>query len=366
MYISPEILSLIPYKPGKPIAETQREFGLKEVVKLASNENALGLSPKVVKAVTEALQELHRYPDPSFYDLKKTFAEHFKLSETSISFGNGSNEIIDLLIRLFCEPGHSIIAPKHSFVAYKVCAQVSRVKYLESAVDAQFRPSIDSLLQMCERDTSIKMIFLANPNNPTGVYIPARDLQRLLETLKSNSNIVVVADEAYTEFVRASDYPNALELLQKYKNFLVIRTFSKAYGMAGLRLGALLADPQWIDLFNRIRNPFNVNHLAQVAAVAGLDDKEHLARSQKLVWDGLDYFYKKFSAAKISYVESQGNFLLVDCQKNGQDLFLKALKLGLITRPVDSYGLPNYLRITVGTQKENELAFNSIEKLIHS
>ena len=367
MQVSPEILNLVPYSPGKPIEETQREYGLKTVFKLASNENPLGLSKKVKEVLQENLSEIYRYPDASCYNLREKTSSYYQVPKEWLSFGNGSNEIIDLLIRVFCLPGDEILTSASAFIAYKICAQVSRVGTHEVPMTADFCFNLDGMLAELEKNSEkIKLIFIANPNNPTGTYVNDSELRNFLEKTRKFKDTLVVLDEAYNEFVRATDYPQSVELMKEFEQLVVVRTFSKVFGLAGLRIGTLMARPEWVDLFNRIRNPFNVNSLAQVAAIAAMDDKSFLQESQKMNWQGLDYFSKVFTEANIPFLPSQANFLLIHCGVEAQPVFEGLLRKGVIVRPVGGYGLNQWLRVSVGNMQENEAAASAILEQLES
>lgn len=362
--VSKDIETLIPYVPGKPIEETKREMGLSHVVKLASNENALGPSPKVLEALKNALPEIHRYPDASGYQLTKKLSEKLQVRPESIVLGNGSNELIDLLIRVFCRPGEQILVAEKSFIAYSICAQAASVKVKSFPLEPGFKIPMRAILEDIKKGhkKEDKILFLPNPNNPTGTYFNSDELVALLEATQGRDNFMIVLDEAYNEFVRAKDYPDSLELSRKYPQLVILRTMAKVYGLAGLRLGYLVADPKICGYLHRVRNPFNVNSLAQVAAEAALDDTEYLAKAQKLVWDGLDYFYRELDSLGLSYVESQGNFLLFDLGRDSAEPTQYFLKNGLILRPLRGYGLPNHLRMSVGTAEENQYAVKILKQ----
>lgn len=362
--VSKEIETLVPYAPGKPIEETKRELGLDHVVKLASNENALGPSPHVVEALKNALPEIHRYPDASGYALTQKLAAHLKVAPENLVLGNGSNELIDLLIRVFCRPGEKILVAEKSFIAYQICAQAAGVKTQSYPLEPGFQMPLRAIAEDLRsgRCEGAKILFLPNPNNPTGTYFNEEALVEVLEAAKGRKNFMVVLDEAYNEFVRASDYPDTLALARKYPQLVVMRTMAKVYGLAGLRVGYVVAPPQINDFLHRVRNPFNVNSLAQVAALAALDDKNYLTQAQKLVWDGLDYFYKELAALNFEYVESQGNFVLFDVGQPTPDVVSYLLKKGLILRPLAGYGLPNHLRMSVGLASENEFAISVLRQ----
>lgn len=367
MKVSSEILNLVPYKTGKPIKETQREYGLQQVYKLASNENPLGISPAVKAALISAMDDLHRYPDPSCYELIQTVSSVWSVPKENISVGNGSNEIIDLLIRIYCEPGDAVLTFDAAFVAYSVCAQAARVKPLTVPYESDFRMDLGKMAQVLrERKTKdrIRLVFLPNPNNPTGVYIPETEVRAFLKEFGNDPELMIVFDEAYTEFVRAKDCPAALDLMREFQSVVVVRTLSKAYALAGLRVGILVARPAVIDLFNRVRNPFNVNELAQVAAVAALRDQDFVRKTVEMTWQGLDYFQKELEKLKVAVVPSQANFVLFDTHRDVAQLNEALLKRGVILRPVGNYGLKTHLRMSVGTPEENQAAIRALQEVL--
>lgn len=372
MKVSAEILNLVPYKPGKPIAETQREYGLKEVYKLASNENPLGISPNVKEAIRLHTENLARYPDPSCFELTQTVSKLWNFPQNNIAVGNGSNEIIDLLIRIYCEPGDSILTFDAAFVAYAVCAQAARARTLTIPYEAGFSMDLKKMaayLRANLEKEKIRIVFLPNPNNPTGVYIPHGEISEFLEEFGNNPDLLVVFDEAYTEFVRAKDYRTAMDDVRAYKNVISIRTLSKAYGLAGLRVGLLLAHNEVIDLYNRVRNPFNVNELAQVAAVAALQDHEFVRKTVELTWQGLDYLTAELQNMGLEVTPSQANFVLVDLKDSLKgrtipEINEALLRKGVILRPVLNYGLKTHLRISVGLPTENKFAVAALKEVL--
>lgn len=366
MKVSKEILTLVPYKPGKPINETKREYGIKQVYKLASNENPLGMSPKVLEALQNALANLHRYPDPACYDLIQLLSQEWKVPTSHISIGNGSNEIIDILIRIYCDSSEGILTSQSAFIAYKVCAQAARVKTFMVPLKTDLTFDLDTMANFIEHhpDSHIKLIFIANPNNPTGTYCNQFEVESFLKRVGNRDDVLIIFDEAYTEFVRAKDYKSAIDYMNQYNNIAVIKTFSKVYGLAGLRIGAMIAQPTVTDLFNRVRNPFNVNELAQVAAIAALQDKEYIRASQELVWSGLDYFYAELKKMGLPFVESQGNFVLFDTLRDVAQVNEGLLRRGVIMRPVQAYGFSTHLRLSVGTEEENVIAMKSLREVI--
>ncbi len=366
MKLSPEIATLIPYKPGKPIAETQREYGIQHVIKLASNENPLGTSPKVVQSLQKALTQQHRYPDPSFFELLEAVAKKWNVSKSRLSVGNGSNEIIDLLIRIFCEPGDQILTTDKAFVAYAVCAQAARVGRIHSPLAPGYKLDLQAMTKILLEDSRaerVRLVFIPNPNNPTGTYTPDSEVQKFLQQFGNDPNRLIVFDEAYTEYVRAKDYQSALSHMDKYSSVVVIRTLSKAYGLAGLRVGILAAQPEVIDYYNRVRNPFNVNDLAQVAAVAALQDDEFIRRSVENNSQGLDYFYSELKKMQIPFVESQANFVMFDTLREVSKVNEALLKRGVILRPVLNYGFKTEMRMSVGLPEENRTAIQALKEV---
>lgn len=360
--VSDEILNLKPYVPGKSIAEVQREYGLKEIYKLASNENPLGPSRKVIEAIKKSLVDIHRYPDGSYFELKNAIANNYSIDSKYVTCGNGSNELIDLLVRIFCEPGSSILITEGTFVAYKVCAHANRVKVTSVPLKKDLSTPCKELLKAWTPEH--KIIFLPNPNNPTGCYINMADLDLIMKELGNSEQVMIVLDEAYVEYVRAKDYPNGIDYFKKYKNVVLLRTMAKAYGLAGLRLGALISQPEVVELIDRVRNPFNVNLLVAEAAKVAFQDREYLQESQKIVWDGLDYFYDEFNEMGIDYCPSQGNFIFFDTKKDSTKIFEALLKRGVILRPLKNYGFMTQLRMSVGLQNENEKAMACLKELI--
>ncbi len=366
MKVSAEILNLIPYKPGKPISETQREYGLTEVIKLASNENPLGPSPKAIAAAQKFLAQQHRYPDPVGYELLQKISEVWKVPTSQIALGNGSNEIIDLLIRIFCEPGDAILTSEAAFIAYQICAQAARVRVRTIPLRTDLTIDLKAIADYFFRNSTakIQMIFIPNPNNPTGTIVGGEELDEFLVRLGNRDDVLLVFDEAYTEYVRDKKFKEAARFYKNYSNVLVLKTFSKVYGMAGFRLGALLAPEYVLEYYNRVRNPFNVNNLAQVAGIAALDDQEYIESSRKTVWEGLDYFSIELNRLGLPFYPSQANFVLFDTKRNAEQVYICLLKKGLILRPVQNYGFKTHLRMTVGQMDENKKAIIAIEKML--
>lgn len=368
MKVSPSIQNLVPYQPGKPISEVQREYGLSRVIKLASNENPLGVSPKVKAAMEQAMAEIHRYPDPGCFELRQALASYWKVPADQIAIGNGSNELIDLLVRIFCEPGEAILTSQSAFVAYAVCAQAARVRVLKTPLTPSFGMDLGAMAKVLREHPAkedVRLVFLPNPNNPTGTYIKRSDLEEFLQEFgKDPDRLMVVMDEAYTEFVTAKDCPNALELRSRFPALLVLRTLSKVYGLAGLRLGALVAPVGVLDFIHRVRNPFNVNSLAQAAAIAALKDLDFLNSVVLLNTQELQKSYIELEKLGLSVVPSQANFVLFDTHRDAMRVFEELLRRGVILRPVGNYGLPRHLRMSMGLPEENAEAYRVLAEVL--
>ncbi len=366
MKVSPEIDNLIPYIPGKPIAETQREYGLTKVAKLASNENPLGPSPMALIAIKNLLQQLHRYPDSSAYDLLQVLSKKWGFPTQQLGLGNGSDELIDILVRIYCEAGDGVLTSQGAFSAYEISAQANRAKIHTLPLKANYKFDLKAISDyfFAHPAAKIRLIFIANPNNPTGTYATRDEVAEFLTKLGNRNEVLIVFDEAYNEFVRAKDYVNADEFMRKYSNVIALRTFSKIYGLAGLRLGAMVAPQTVIEVFNRVRKPFNVNNLVQVAAIAALQDYQFIAASQQTVWKGLDYFYEKLHKMGLPFVESQGNFVMFDTLRDAAQVNEALLRKGIIMRPIKNYGFPTQLRLSVGREEENISAMKALEEVL--
>ncbi|TAK90263.1 MAG: histidinol-phosphate transaminase [Burkholderiaceae bacterium] len=347
------IRAIAPYIAGKPISELAREYGLQEhtIVKLASNENPLGMSPKAREAMLEAASDLGRYPDSNGFALKAALAEKFSVPADWVTLGNGSNDILELAARAFLAPGKQAIYAQHSFAVYPLATQGAGAQGI--VVPARnFGHDLPAMLQAVTPNTNL--VFIANPNNPTGTFAPAEEVERFLMQLPPR--VVVVLDEAYNEYLAPELRFDSTEWVRRFPNLIVSRTFSKAYGLAGLRVGYALAQPEVTDLMNRVRQPFNVNTLAQAAALAALDDVEFLRQTYTLNRDGMAAMVHAFEQLGLEYVPSFGNFVLVKVGATddaGAKVYRALLKRGVIVRPVANYGLPQWLRISIGLPEEN-------------
>jgi len=353
------IEKLVPYDPGKPIEELQREMGLKRVIKLASNENNLGPSPRALEAIKKALPGIHRYPDGSCYYLKNKAAQKLGVSTENLLFGNGSNELIELLMRTYLCPGDKVIYGEPSFVVYRLISLAINVE----GVGVPLKNLTYDLLAIAQAvDERTKIVFVNNPNNPTGTMVSHEEVMRFLEEIPRD--VIVVFDEAYIEFVENKDFPQLIPLvLEERRPLVLMRTFSKIYGLAGLRIGYGIAPTQMVDYMNRVRQPFNVNLLAQVAATAALDDEEHVERTRQMVQEGKRFLYRELERLKIEYVPSETNFFLINVGE-GERVFHALLKKGVIVRNMAGYGLPQYIRITIGTQEENALFLEALREVL--
>lgn len=363
MKVSEYIKSLQPYVPGKPIEETKRQYGIQEVYKLASNENPLGPSPKALAAISQALKNLHLYPDGSCYSLRVKMSSHFKVPGDWLLFGNGSDEIVDYLVRTFCENGDRILTSQMAFHSYPLSAQAARCETTFAPLTEDFRFDLKAMKSLWT--SRHKLIFITNPNNPTGTYNTRDEVEDFLKFFGGRDDVIVVFDEAYFEFVRALNYPDALDYVRRYNNVVTLRTFSKVYGLAGLRVGVLIGHPDITSLLNRVRKPFNVNALAQVAATAAVDDVEHLEKTRQLTWKGLDFFYLELKRLGLTFVPSQANFVLFDGGRDSAEIFEALLRKGVILRPLKNYNLPTYLRMSVGLEYENEKAIACLEEVLN-
>lgn len=364
MKVSEEILNLIPYQPGKPISETKRELGLSEVIKLASNECPFPPSAKVMRAMEEALREVNRYPDGAAFEMKQAAAKYYGVSEKMVSFGNGSNEIIDFLIRIYCSPGDQILTSRGAFIAYKISAQVARVQTIETPCKKDFSFDVPAMIEALKAQPKIRLVFLPNPNNPTGAYVPQKEFSALVEAVNARGDVMLVIDEAYFEFVRAKDYPNGRQFVEKNPHVCILRTMSKVFGLGGLRVGFLIAQPQVTDLVHRVRNPFNVNSIAQAASVAVMNDSEFTNKVKETTWAGLDYYEFEFKKMGLDFVPSQGNFIFFETGRDAVEVFNACLRKGIIVRPLKNYGFATQLRLSVGLMQENEAAMKALREVL--
>ncbi|MEJ2657774.1 MAG: histidinol-phosphate transaminase [Desulfobacterales bacterium] len=351
------ILSIKPYSPGKPLEELEREYGIGDSIKLASNENPLGPSPMALEAIRRAMPKLNRYPDGSGHDLIRKISEHIGVSPRHIVLGNGSDEIIAMLAFAILQPGDEAILPDPSFLMYDIMVRGAGAIPVSVPLTSF---SID-LKRIKERITpKTRIIFLCNPNNPTGTIITKKDFERFLQGIPGE--IIVVVDEAYIEFVRDQNCAKSLEYMDNITSLVTLRTFSKAYGLAGLRIGYGVMSAAIADILNRIRLPFNASSLAQVGAGAALEDKNFLEKVISVIHEGLDFLYDALDRLGIKYFPTQANFFLIDVRKDADKIYENMLKQGVIVRSMKSYGYPNYIRVNVGIHEENVRFLKALEK----
>jgi len=358
---TPGVAGLLPYQPGKPVEELERELGISNIIKLASNENPLGPGAKAKQAILIA-SELSRYPDGNARNLKKALAKRHSVNTDQITIGNGSNEILELITRAITGPQHEVIFSEHAFAVYPLVTQAVGARAV--VVPAKNWGHDLSAMQAVINENS-RLMFVANPNNPTGTWLDTQTLRTLLESCPEH--LLVVVDEAYFEYVGADDYPDCIQWLNDFPNLLVTRTFSKAFGLAGLRIGYGISHRDIADLMNRVKQPFNVNSLALSAAAAALEDIDHLQQSISMNQAGMKQLTTAFDDMNLQYIPSVGNFICVDMESTahtGMEIYNKLLHQGVIVRPVDNYGLPNHLRITIGLEEENEKFIQALESVL--
>ena len=351
------VRGIAPYQPGKPISELARELELREdsIIKLASNENPLGASPKAIAAMQAALPEVGRYPDGNGFALKAALASRYGVSQEHVVLGNGSNDILEMAARAFLAPGASAVYSQHAFAVYPLATQATGATGIEVPA-REFGHDLDAMAAAVRKDT--RVVFVANPNNPTGTWLAPERILAFLRRVPAD--VLVVLDEAYNEYLAPEQQADSARWLDEFPNLVVSRTFSKAYGLAGVRVGYGLVRPAVADLMNRVRQPFNVGHLAQVAAVAALADKAFVEQSFELNRKGMQVLTDGFRRLKREWVPSHANFVTFHVG-DGAGVFQKLLRQGVIVRPVGGYGMPQHLRVTIGTAAENERFLAALE-----
>jgi len=355
---TPGIRGLSPYVPGKPVEELERELGIRNAIKLASNENPLGPSPKALQAVRNALPELARYPDGGGFGLKRALATKLQVAAEQITLGNGSSDVIEFAARIFVSPGDEVMYSQHAFAMYPILTQALGGRAIEVPA-RDWGHDLDAMTLAITPGT--RLVFITNPNNPTGTWFGRDALRRFLERVPPR--VIVVLDEAYFEYVDHAEYPDGMAFLPEFPNLIVARTFSKVFGLAGLRIGYCVSSPALADLLNRIRPPFNVNSLALVAAQAALEDVEHLHQSVALNLAGMRQLTSGFESMGLPYIPSTGNFVCVEVGEAARinDLLLRQ---GVIVRPIGNYGMPRHLRITIGLPGENDRALAALQQVL--
>ncbi|CAA6822285.1 MAG: Histidinol-phosphate aminotransferase [uncultured Thiotrichaceae bacterium] len=360
------VLGLHPYQPGKPIEELERELGVSDTLKLASNENPLGASSQALIALQDPLQTLHLYPDGSGFALKNKLATTLTLEPEQITLGNGSNDVLDLIARCFLDNTSNAIFSQHAFAVYHIVTQATGAESRVATAYSADHPSayghdLEAMLNLIDAQTRI--IFIANPNNPTGTWLKAAELESFLQRVPPET--IVVIDEAYFEYVSEEKYPDTTKWLERFHNLIVTRTFSKIYGLAALRVGYCVSHAEIADLLNRVRQPFNVNSLALAAATAALDDREQVVMSSEINRDGLAQWEKACADHDWNYIPSIGNFICVNVGPDAMDVYDALLHKGIIVRPVANYELPHHLRITIGKKEQNQRCIEALEQILN-
>lgn len=355
----PHILGLIPYSPGRPMEEVERELGLDDVLKLASNENPLGPSPLALQAIREAVQGLHRYPDGGCYALRQGLSRRLGVTPEELCVGNGSNELLELVTRAFLGPGDEAVMGHPAFIVYRSVCQAVGGQIREVSLK-DFTHDLRGMLKAVTART--KLVFLGNPNNPTGTYVSPTDLDDFVRALPPD--VILVVDEAYREYVPRYLQPDLLRYVREGRYLLALRTFSKAYGLAGLRIGYGIGSTEMVGLLNRVRQPFNVNTLAQKAALAALDDAAHLEETLRITEAGRKTMQSRLDELGLVTIPSVTNFILVNVGVEGKAVADALLRNGVIVRSMEGYSLPTYIRVTVGTRQENSRALQALAEVL--
>ncbi|NNL65632.1 MAG: histidinol-phosphate transaminase [Myxococcales bacterium] len=354
--VKPWVRSLRPYEPGKPVEELERELGIQGSVKLASNENALGPSPRALAALREAVAGVHRYPDGHAFALRRKLSERLGVAENALVLGNGADELLELIAKTLVGPGDEVVYPWPSFAMYPIVVRGMGGKPVPVPLDADLQHDFDGLLRAITGRT--KVVMLCNPNNPTGTTFGAEAFDDFVRRLPGD--VVLAVDEVYFEYARRDDFPDTTAWIARRPGTIALRSLSKIYGLAGLRVGYGITDPEFAGYLERVRHPFNLNLLAQAAAVAALDDDEHLERSRQLALDGIAYLTRELGSMGIEVVPSEANFVLV---RAGADVYEPLLREGVIVRPMAGFGLAEYVRVTVGLPEENERLVKALRRL---
>lgn len=345
---NPAVQQLMPYQAGKPLSELERELGIHDAIKLASNENPLGCSPKALAAMQAALLQAHIYPDAGGHELKHAIAHHCNVDANQVTLGNGSDNVLELIIKTFLNDHDTAVMSEFTFLTIPLLVKACGATPI-MVPTVHYQQSVSSLLAAIQDNT--RLLFIVNPNNPTGTYINADDFNLLMKQVPPH--VMVVVDEAYHEYIESADYPNTPSALKHYDNLIVVRTFSKAHGLAGIRLGYAISTPETADLLNRVRLPFNVNSVAHAAGIASLADATHIEKSKALNTAGKQQLMEGFKRLKLNVIPSVGNFLTVEVG-DASAVYEALLRLGVIVRPLMPYHLPHHLRITISTNADNE------------
>jgi histidinol-phosphate aminotransferase len=362
---SAAVRGIAPYVPGKPLEELEREYGVKDSIKLASNENPLGPGPKALAAIAKASSELGLYPDGNGFKLKEAIAKYNQCSIDQVTLGNGSNDLLQMAAEAFLTTETEAVYSQYGFAIYGIVVQATGATARVAPAYPDHHPmalghDLDAMRSLVNERT--RVVFIANPNNPTGTWVEREPLYQFIKSLPPTT--IVLVDEAYGEYVDEANYPNAAKWLNEFSNLIVTRTFSKAHGLAGLRVGYGLANPAVADMLNRVRQPFNVNLLGLAAAAAALEDTEHLARSAGLNRQGMQQLTDGMKSLGLRCYKSIGNFVLVDCGRPGFPVYDQLLRAGVIVRPLGGYGLPNHLRISIGTAQHNQRLLTALAVIL--
>jgi len=357
---NPGVQKLHPYMAGKPVSELERELGITNIVKLASNENPLGMSESVKQAIENEFIDGCRYPDSNGHYLKAALSEKMDVQASQITLGNGSNDVLEMIAKVFLQPQHEVIFAEHAFCVYPIVSQAIGAKLVEVPA-LQWGNDLTAMLAAITDKT--KMIFIANPNNPTGTWLGENALKSFLK--KVPSNIIVVMDEAYTEYVTDGSIPNTVEWLSEFDNLVVTRTYSKAYGLASLRLGYAVSSETICGLLNRVRQPFNVNSFALAAGIAALADEKYLDKVIAVNQSGMQQIVESCDSLKLNYIPSAGNFITIDMGQDAMPIYQKLLHKGVIVRPVANYNMPNHLRVSIGLEQENQKYIDALEQILN-
>jgi histidinol-phosphate aminotransferase len=355
------ILKIASYVPGKSIEEVEKEFGAKKWVKLASNENLLGPSPKAIAAIRKELSKIYLYPEGPCTVLRKALAKKFAISEKMVVISNGADNLILMIANAFVDEGDEVVMAEPTFSVYTNVTQIMGGKAIKVKLK-DFTHDLESMLKKVNRKT--KLVFICNPNNPTGTTVSLEAFNYFLSRLPKR--VILVLDEAYGDFVEDAFYPNGLDYIREKRQVIVLRTFSKVYGLAGLRIGYALGREDLVDCLYQVRDPFPVHRLAQVAAVAALKDEDHVIKSIQLVYEGKRYLYKELDRMGLSYVPSQANFIFIDFEKDSGEIFQAFLREGIIIRPGKVWGYPTSARVTIGRMEDNQKFIKALKKILKS
>lgn len=358
--ISAGIKAMNRYQAGKSIDEVKKEYGLQQIVKLASNENPFGPAPEVIETIQQEAKDVFLYPDSESRDLKSALAKKYDIKAEQIFLGNGSDEILDLLMTLVLDSEAEVIQGDPSFIKYELAVKSRGGKSIKVPLDDNYCHDLEAMTAKINQKT--KIMIICNPNNPTGTVISKAEIENLLQEI--SDDILLIVDQAYQEYITAPDPFDGVELLAKYPNLMLMRTFSKAYGLAGMRVGYALGNPELFDYLNRIRGPFNVNRLAQKAALKALHAKAHLEKCRQKNKEEKEFLYQEFEKLGLDYLKTESNFLMVDTGLAAEKVFKKLQQEGVIIRPGNQFGMESWIRLTIGTHQQNQIFIQKFKKLL--